>query len=185
MFWPARAAALGTRLLFHPGLEWLGACPTGDRGRDRAGSTLTAAAGALERAGAIRSADRFLFQARLFGGAASIKAGEYEVPARASHAQILGLLQSGTTLQRLIVVPEGLPSVLVHERLMRAPTLTGTVPVPPEGSVLPNSYAYQRGESRVAVLGYQDAMPGACSPLAPAIPACVAKRRGDLLASIV
>jgi UPF0755 protein len=105
------------------------------------------------------SADSFLLRARLFGGDKPIRAGEYEVPAGASPADILALLQSGKTLQRFVVVPEGLPSILVHERLMRAPFLTGPVPVPEEGSVLPDSYSYQRGESRAAVLKrMQDAM---------------------------
>jgi UPF0755 protein len=116
------------------------------------GSSLAGAAMSLEKAGAIRSADRFLLQSRLFGGGRAIKAGEYEFPARASHARILDLMQTGRTLQRLVMVPEGLPSILVQERLMRAPTLTGAVPVPAEGSVLPDSYSYQRGETRAAVL---------------------------------
>jgi UPF0755 protein len=100
----------------------------------------------------IASAERFLFQAKLFGGGESIKAGEYEIPARASHARILTLLQSAKTLQRMVTVPEGLPSILVHERLMKAPALTGEVAVPEEGSVLPNSYSYQRGERRSEVV---------------------------------
>jgi UPF0755 protein len=121
------------------------------------GSSLASAAKTLERAGAVRSASRFLFQAKLFGAGTPIKAGEYEVPAHASHARILAMLQSGRTRQRMVVIPEGLPSVLVQERLMRAPELTGTVPVPREGSVLPDSYAYQRGESRAAVLARMQA----------------------------
>ena len=116
------------------------------------GTSLVGAADQLEQAGVIASAERFLFQARLFGGSEPIKAGEYEFPARASHSQTLALMQHGKTLQRMVTVPEGLPSVLVHERLMRAPGLTGEVPVPEEGSVLPNSYSYQRGEARSAVL---------------------------------
>jgi UPF0755 protein len=116
------------------------------------GSSLASAAATLEKAGAVGSADRFLFQARLFGGGRAIKAGEYEFPAHASNAHILGLMQSGRTRQRLVMIPEGLPSVLVQERLMSAPALTGAVPVPAEGSVLPDSYSYQRGESRAAVL---------------------------------
>jgi UPF0755 protein len=52
----------------------------------------------------------------------------------------------------MVTVPEGLPSILVHERLMKAPALTGEVPAPEEGSVLPNSYSYQRGEPRSAVV---------------------------------
>ena len=116
------------------------------------GTSMVAAASQLEKAGVIGSAERFLLQAKLFGGGESIKAGEYEIPARASHSQILSLLQSAKTLQRLVTVPEGLPSILVHERLMKAQQLTGEVPVPEEGSILPNSYSYQRGEPRSAVV---------------------------------
>ena len=117
-----------------------------------AGSSMVKAANTLEEAGVIASAERFLFQAKIFGGGKSIKAGEYEFPAGASHGQVLSILQSGKTLQRMVTVPEGMPSVLVHERLMSAPTLVGEVPVPEEGSVLPDSYSYQRGETRAAVL---------------------------------
>ena len=117
-----------------------------------AGSSMVKAANTLEQAGVIASAERFLFQAKIFGGGRSIKAGEYEFPAGASHSQVLSILQSGKTLQRMVTIPEGMPSVLVHERLMAAPTLVGDVPVPEEGSVLPDSYSYQRGESRAAVL---------------------------------
>lgn len=123
------------------------------------GASLSRAAEAMEKAGAIASADRFLFQARLFGGGASIQAGEYEVPANASPSDVLNLMQSGKTLQRFVTIPEGLPSVMVHDRLMAAKTLTGSVPVPEEGSVLPDSYSFQRGETRAAVLKrMQDAM---------------------------
>ena len=122
-----------------------------------AGSSMVKAAQTLEKAGVVASAERFLFQAKIFGGGESIKAGEYEFPARASHSEVLSILQSGKTLQRLVTIPEGMPSVLVHERLMAAPTLTGEVPVPEEGSVLPDSYSYQRGESRAAVLARMQA----------------------------
>ena len=152
-------AVLGVGLYFIQGWNGGGPAPRPVAVVIEPGSSLAAAAETLEKAGAIGSSDRFLFQARLFGGSTPIKAGEYEIPARASHARVLGLLQSGKTLQRMVVVPEGLPSVLVHERLMNAPTLTGEIAVPAEGSVLPNSYAYQRGESRAAVLKrMQDSM---------------------------
>jgi UPF0755 protein len=65
---------------------------------------------------------------------------------------VLDILQHGRPIQRLITIPEGMPSILVHERLMAAAQLVGPVPVPEEGSVLPDSYSYQRGESRAAVL---------------------------------
>jgi UPF0755 protein len=116
------------------------------------GSSLAAAARSLEKAGAIASSERFLFQARIFGGGRPIQAGEYEIPARASHSRILFMLQNGRTLQRMVTVPEGLPSILVWERLMKAEGLTGEIEVPEEGSVLPDSYAYRRGEPRAEVL---------------------------------
>ena len=153
------------------------------------GSSMVKAAETLEEAGAIASAERFLFQAKLFGGGETIKAGEYEIPARASHSDVLALLQAGKTLQRLVTIPEGMPSVLVHERLMQAPTLTGEVPVPEEGSVLPDSYSYQRGESRAAVLKrMQDAMDKALAELWPQrSPQTVVKtpQEAVILASVV
>ncbi|UIJ43593.1 endolytic transglycosylase MltG [Sphingomonas cannabina] len=117
------------------------------------GASLSRAAVELEKAGAIPSARRFTLFAKLFGGSAPIRAGEYRLPAHISQSDILKLLQGGKTLQRFVTVPEGWPSVLVQEALMKAPQLTGNVPVPPEGSVLPDSYSYSRGDARQAVLG--------------------------------
>ena len=117
------------------------------------GSSLTAAANALEKAGAIGSADSFLTNAKLFGGGDLIKPGEYRIKKGMDADDILALLQSGKVLQRLVAVPEGMPSILVYERLMATPLLTGSSAVPPEGSVLPDSYSYVRGETRAAVLG--------------------------------
>lgn len=116
------------------------------------GSSLSKAARVLEEAGALRSADQFLTFARVLGSGASIRAGEYEIPARASPSEVLALLQSGRTLQRFVAIPEGTPSILVYERLMREPRLSGPVDMPAEGSVLPDSYSFQRGETRAAVL---------------------------------
>ncbi|TCP36910.1 endolytic transglycosylase MltG [Sphingomonas sp. BK235] len=116
------------------------------------GSSLAGAARALERAGVIASAQRFRLQARVFGDGAPIRAGEYAIPAHASAAQVLALLQSGKVVQRLVVIPEGLPAVMVRDVLDRADALTGPVDTPAEGSVLPDGYAFERGETRAAVL---------------------------------
>lgn len=116
------------------------------------GASLARAATELEQAGAIRSATRFRLLARVFGGGGSIKAGEYDVPAGASASEVYALLQDGKVRQRMVVVPEGYPSALVHDALMRADGLTGEVPVPAEGSILPDSYAFQRGDTRAAVV---------------------------------
>lgn len=123
------------------------------------GSSLTGAARTLEQAGAIRSADLFLTFAKLLGDDAPIQSGEYRIPKGMSASDVLRMLQGGKTLQRLVTVPEGMPSILVHEKLMAEKLLTGTVQVPAEGSVLPDSYSFERGEPRAAVLKrMQDAM---------------------------
>jgi len=123
------------------------------------GSTLAAAARSLEKVGAVRSTTGFLRFARRFGSSAPIRAGEYEVAPHMSARDILTLLQSGRTVQRLITIPEGMPSIEVFERLAREKLLVGKLPIPPEGSVLPGTYSFQRGEPRRNVLKrMQDAM---------------------------
>jgi UPF0755 protein len=116
------------------------------------GDTLAKAADKLHEAGVISSPGHFTTLARVLGGGGAIKTGEYEFYVGDGWSQHMATLQSGRSIQRLVVIPEGTPSVLVHERLMNTPLLTGEIPVPEEGSVLPSSYDYRRGESRAAVL---------------------------------
>lgn len=121
------------------------------------GASVARAAQIMEEAGAVESAEGFLRHARLFGSDDPIKPGEYEVEAGDSNADVLALLQSGRTRQRFVTIPEGMPSILVYERLMANPHLTGSIDVPAEGSVLPDTYAIQRGEPRAAVLARMQA----------------------------
>jgi len=116
------------------------------------GSSLASVAEQLEKRGAIASADGFRLRARILAGGAPIKAGEFALPKGASPAKILSILQGDEVIRRFVTVPEGMPSIMVHERLMAQPFLTGDVEVPAEGSVLPDSYDFERGESRQAVL---------------------------------
>lgn len=116
------------------------------------GTSLGTASVELEKAGAIPSASRFRLLAKVFGSDAPIKAGEYRIPAHLSAADILKVLQGTKTIQRFVTIPEGWPAVLVKDALDRTPELTGTIPVPAEGSVLPDSYAFQRGDTRAFIL---------------------------------
>ncbi|CAN5529559.1 endolytic transglycosylase MltG [soil metagenome] len=116
------------------------------------GTSLAGAAEQLEKAGAIKSASSFRVYARIFGSGDPIKAGEYRVPAHLSQSDIFKMLQGGKTLQRFVTVPEGWPSVMVRDALMKADGLEGEVAVPVEGTVLPDSYSYQRGDTRQFVL---------------------------------
>lgn len=154
-----------------------------------AGSSLTSVANKLEQEKLIGSADSFLLWAKILGGGDAIKAGEFLLPAGASPARILDTLQHGQVIRRMVTIPEGLPSIMVHERLMAERLLTGSIPVPAEGSVLPESYDFERGETRAAVLArMQKAMTETVAELWPRRSADIAvstPREAVTLASIV
>ena len=117
------------------------------------GTSLAAASTQLEKAGAIASASRFRLFAKIFGAAAPIKAGEYRLPAHLSQADILKVLQGTKTIQRFVTIPEGWPAVLVKDALAKTPGLEGPVALPVEGTILPDSYAFQRGDTRAFMVG--------------------------------
>lgn len=117
------------------------------------GAGVAQIADVLEEAGVIGSSALFVAMARLTGAATTLKAGEYEFPSRAPMARILADIREGRVVRHFVTVPEGWTSEMAVEALMRSPVLTGTVEVPPEGSLLPDTYQVDRGESRAAVIG--------------------------------
>ncbi len=153
------------------------------------GSGIRLVAKQLQIGGVVKSADAFVNRARIFGATSTIKTGEFRIPAAASNADILSILTGGKTVQRMVTVPEGMPSVMVFDRLMANDMLTGTIPVPAEGSILPDSYAFEKGETRAAVvLRMQAAMTQAMAELWPKKSAdSVVKTQAEaiILASIV
>jgi UPF0755 protein len=117
------------------------------------GSTLAKVAAQLEKQGAVPGTARtYRAMARLFGSDDPVQAGEFEIPRGMGGAAVLDLLQHGQPVQRLITIAEGTPSIIVQEKVAAVPYLTGGAPLPEEGSVLPDSYGYQRGEPRSAVV---------------------------------
>ncbi len=100
---------------------------------------------------------KFYYLARLLGGGIGIQAGEFNIPARSSYADVLGILQKGRPIQRLVTIPEGWPSIMVMERVATLEETEGDTPLPAEGSVLPDSYTYERGETRSAIIGQMTA----------------------------
>ncbi len=67
--------------------------------------------------------------------------------------EILQLLNRGGNVVRQVVVPEGLTSWQVVELLKAEPELSGEIDgVPPEGSLAPAGYDYQRGDARADLL---------------------------------
>ena len=133
------------------------------------GTTLGSVSRQLASEGAIPgSARTYYVMARLFGSHDPIQAGEFQIPNGMGGAAILELLQHGKPLQRLITVTEGMPSILVAEKLTASHYLAGPTPDVPEGSVLPDSYGFERGDTRLALVKQmQEAMAKTLTELWP------------------
>jgi UPF0755 protein len=139
-----------------------------------AGASVASVAEKLEAEGLIASASGFMLQARIFGSDAPIQAGEFLLKPGMSQGDILAAFQSGDVIRRFVTIPEGMPSILVWERLMAEPQLTGEVDVPPEGSILPDTYAFERGQSRASLVEQMQAA------MDKALAEEWAKRRSDI-----
>jgi len=121
------------------------------------GASLSRVTRDLEAQGLINDGARFRLLARLLGGDAAVQAGNYRLRPGQSWASILAALQKGEVQRFTVTIPEGWPAVLVAQRLNAIPDLKGAVTAPPEGSVLPDTYEYQPGEPRAAVLARMQA----------------------------
>jgi UPF0755 protein len=138
------------------------------------GASLRSAARQMEKQGVISDKRRFLLLSRFLGGTNSIKPGEYKMPRGVSMSRVLNLLQAGDVLLRRVTISEGMSAIQIQERFMADPMMSGRVDMPSEGSVLPETYTYTRGEPRQMVLNRaQDAMSKALEEL-------WAKRQPDL-----
>ena len=118
-------------------LWWSGGSDKVETVTVREGSTLTSLCPELNRRGLIPgSCTSYRLFARLLGSSDGIQAGEFEIPAGTSGAKLLDILQHGAPVQRLVTVPEGMPSILVAEKLAAVPYLSGPLPTIAEGSAL-------------------------------------------------
>ncbi len=189
---PRIGAAIAFALMALVAYLWWGPGPakTNVRVTIPEGARLESATNYLFYAGAISGPRvKFYYFARLLGEGDPIQAGEFEIPARASPAKVLDIIQHGRPVVRLVTIPEGMPSVLVHEKVAAVPHLTGDAPLPPEGTVLPSSYDYQRGEDRAALIRRMQAamtktLDGLWAKRKPACPIS-SKVEAVILASIV
>ncbi len=117
------------------------------------GASVRSIAADFEAAGAISNATLFVAAARVTGVAASLKAGEYEVPARASMADVLNLVSEGRAVQHRVSVIEGRTVKEVIALLEAKEILTGEISeIPAEGMLAPDTYFIARGERRQAVI---------------------------------
>lgn len=133
------------------------------------GSSLSVIADKLHDEGVIRHPLIFRGGAMLMGYANTLKAGEYMFPPRISPKGALKLMNEGKTLQHFITIPEGLTSAQIVDLLMKEDKLTGDIPaVPAEGTLLPETYSFSRGDTRKSVIHHmRDAMQEAMKDLWP------------------
>jgi UPF0755 protein len=106
----------------------------------------------LEAAGVIADQRFFMLGLALDPGT-PLRAGEFAFPAGASIRDAIAILRSGRTVQRRLTVPEGLTVAQILSLVEAAEGLTGTIDaVPPEGGLLPETWAYSWGDSRASVV---------------------------------
>ena len=107
----------------------------------------------LERAGVIDSAMWFNLLTVLDGNRGALKRGEYAFKAGMSMNDIEDELIAHRVIRYKITIPEGLTSEQVVDRLREDTVLTGDVREPPrEGSLMPDTYYFERGDTRVSIL---------------------------------
>jgi UPF0755 protein len=117
------------------------------------GEGVNAIASRLEREGIIHDRRIFMAAVLYFGAQAKLKAGDYAVDANATMRSVLDTLIEGDAILYQVTVPEGWTSLQVVERLRETDELTGEIAeIPPEGSLLPDTYRFARNTSRSDII---------------------------------
>ena len=113
------------------------------------GSAVSTIAHQLEEEGVIKHPELFIAAVRLRGVQSAIKAGEYEFPAGASVMDVIDLLIEGKSILHYFTAPEGLTTAQIIRLIEANVTLVGEVSeTPAEGELLPETFAFTRGETR-------------------------------------
>lgn len=82
-----------------------------------------------------------------------VKAGEYLFKRQASLNDVIDMLVAGKSIQHSVTIPEGLTSEQIVARLRQNELLSGEIlEIPPEGTLLPETYRVLRGQSRATLL---------------------------------
>lgn len=131
------------------------------------GTGLSTIAQKLEIEGLVKDRWTFQFGTTAQNKQAGIRAGEYAIPAGSSMAEILFEITEGRPITYAVTVPEGFTSWQTIERINQAENLTGELTeVPPEGSLMPNTYSFERGDDRQTIV---DQMTAAMDEILPEI----------------
>jgi UPF0755 protein len=95
----------------------------------------------------------YVFMGAVVARGLRVKAGEYQFKAGATLNAVIETLVEGKAILHSVTIPEGLTSEQIVERLKDSDVLTGDVKdIPREGTLLPDTYKFQRGMSREQVL---------------------------------
>ena len=117
------------------------------------GDGLAAIARKLEDLGALEDPRLFRLAARLSGADRELRAGEFRIPAHASVMRLIEVLRRGEPVLRRVTVPEGLTSAQIVALLEATEGLAGHIDsLPPEGTLLPETYYFTYSENRAALL---------------------------------
>jgi UPF0755 protein len=150
----------------------------------------TSAVGKALRAAGVIDGDRlFRFAAWLTRRQGPLHAAELEFPQHASLRVVLEVLRTARPVEHDLTIPEGLTARQIAARVQRADAATGVVTPPPEGSVLPQTYRYEYGTKRGALLARAEvamdrALAAAWAGRAPDLP-LANPQEAVILASIV
>lgn len=118
-----------------------------------AGAGLGSIALRLEDAGVIEDDLRFRIGVTLEGAQAALQAGEFAFPAGISGLGVMTILREGRTVQHRLTVPEGLTTAEIVALLEADERLSGEVVTrPPQGSLLPETYAFTRFDDRQGLI---------------------------------
>ncbi|MBV7520156.1 endolytic transglycosylase MltG [Ensifer sp. ENS12] len=116
----------------------------------RGGAGMSEIASGLERSNIITDARVFRFVSEAYLDNETLKAGEYEIKAGSSMQDVMQLLKSGKSILYSVSLPEGLTVKQMFHKLSDDPVLVGNLPteLPPEGSLMPDTYKFTRGTKR-------------------------------------
>ncbi|MGE5261448.1 MAG: endolytic transglycosylase MltG [Actinomycetota bacterium] len=120
------------------------------------GEGVSAMAERLEREGVID--DRPIFMTSIFyfkylRGKGNVKAGEYEFPKNATMRDVLDILVQGKSIEHKVTLAEGLTTQQIVDKIRANPDLHGDITeIPPEGSLLPDTYKFGRDDTRQEII---------------------------------
>ena len=112
----------------------------------------------LTREGVVSDPNLFELYAYLNRSKGQLKAGEFQFRAGTSVEEAIDTLIQGKAIQHAFTLPEGLTSEQIVARLRENELLTGNInEVPREGTLLPDTYHFERGTSRQQLINKMQA----------------------------